>query len=281
MRGSRYAVSVMSAALLAVGLAWACGSGASSSSTSPSTTTPNTTPTVSSISVSGSSPTVDSTAQFSATATFSNSTTQSVTNSATWASSNTSVATVTTTGLVTGVTSGTVDITATYQNVTGTSQVTIVRQTFTVTGTVRDGTSNGVLPNITVSALDSADVAHLTVTSASGSYSIAGVASGVVAITASATGYQTTTQSVTVASDTQVNITLPRFSSGGGNNGGTLSCNGVNVPALVACPNNGGTQTPTARCNDGTYSCSQNRSGTCSSHGGVACWVCPGPLCGG
>jgi hypothetical protein len=37
---------------------------------------------------------------------------------------------------------------------------------------------------------------------------------------------------------------------------------------------------PTARCNDGTYSCSQNRSGTCSSHDGVACWICPGPLCG-
>ncbi len=37
---------------------------------------------------------------------------------------------------------------------------------------------------------------------------------------------------------------------------------------------------PTARCNDGTYSCSQNRSGTCSSHNGVACWICPGPLCG-
>jgi hypothetical protein len=35
----------------------------------------------------------------------------------------------------------------------------------------------------------------------------------------------------------------------------------------------------TARCRDGTYSCSQNRSGTCSSHGGVACWICPGLLC--
>jgi predicted phage tail protein len=37
----------------------------------------------------------------------------------------------------------------------------------------------------------------------------------------------------------------------------------------------------TARCNDGTYSCSQNRPGTCSSHGGVACWICPGKLCSG
>jgi len=37
----------------------------------------------------------------------------------------------------------------------------------------------------------------------------------------------------------------------------------------------------TAVCNDGTQSQSQNRSGTCSSHGGVRCWVCPGKLCSG
>ena len=30
---------------------------------------------------------------------------------------------------------------------------------------------------------------------------------------------------------------------------------------------------PTARCTDGTYSYSENHSGTCSSHGGVAEWL--------
>ncbi|HJQ48551.1 MAG TPA: DUF3761 domain-containing protein [Amycolatopsis sp.] len=29
----------------------------------------------------------------------------------------------------------------------------------------------------------------------------------------------------------------------------------------------------TARCNDGTYSFSQHRQGTCSGHGGVAAWL--------
>lgn len=29
----------------------------------------------------------------------------------------------------------------------------------------------------------------------------------------------------------------------------------------------------TARCNDGTYSFSQHRQGTCSHHGGVAQWL--------
>jgi hypothetical protein len=35
----------------------------------------------------------------------------------------------------------------------------------------------------------------------------------------------------------------------------------------------------TARCKDRTWSKSQNRAGTCSSHKGVAYWVCPGRLC--
>jgi hypothetical protein len=48
----------------------------------------------------------------------------------------------------------------------------------------------------------------------------------------------------------------------------TPSCGGVAAPLGA-----------TARCNDGWWSSSQNRSGTCSSHGGVSCWVCPGPLC--
>ena len=51
------------------------------------------------------------------------------------------------------------------------------------------------------------------------------------------------------------------------------TCNGGAVPASVSCG------TPTAQCRDGSWSCSQNRSGTCSTHSGVSCWVCPGPLC--
>jgi hypothetical protein len=60
--------------------------------------------------------------------------------------------------------------------------------------------------------------------------------------------------------------TSPPTTSGG-------TCNGQSAPSSVSCGK------PTAKCKDGTYSCSQNRSGTCSSHGGVACWICPGALC--
>jgi hypothetical protein len=35
----------------------------------------------------------------------------------------------------------------------------------------------------------------------------------------------------------------------------------------------------TGRCDDSTYTCSENRSGTCSSHGGLGCVYCPGPIC--
>lgn len=41
-----------------------------------------------------------------------------------------------------------------------------------------------------------------------------------------------------------------------------------------AYSNNGGVPSgATAQCNDGTYSFSQHRQGTCSHHGGVAHWL--------
>jgi hypothetical protein len=52
-----------------------------------------------------------------------------------------------------------------------------------------------------------------------------------------------------------------------------LKRNGASVHQ-PAKPNDS-TQPPanaTARCSDGSYSYSQNRSGTCSHHGGVASW---------
>ena len=59
---------------------------------------------------------------------------------------------------------------------------------------------------------------------------------------------------------------------------GTPTCS--IVPPPIDCLNGDGHKAPTAQCNDGAWTCSQNASGTCSGpHLGVACWVCPGPLC--
>lgn len=45
------------------------------------------------------------------------------------------------------------------------------------------------------------------------------------------------------------------------------------APAPAPTPSNTAPAGATARCNDGTYSYSQNRRGTCSHHGGVAEWL--------
>src|SRR5689334_14866993 len=134
-------------------LAFACGGHNSSPSTpSPQPPTP---PTVTAVTVAGTAPPVGSTAQFSATATLSNNTTQSVTSLAAWQSSNASVVTVNSVGLVTGVGAGEADITATYLSVAGRSHVVLsAPPRFTLIGTITDGFSGGILPNINVLVID-------------------------------------------------------------------------------------------------------------------------------
>jgi hypothetical protein len=152
-------------------------------------------------------------------------------------------------------------------------------RTFSVSGTVTDGTSHGILPNIRIELGDTAGGASTTTTNASGAYAFTGIASGSYTVTASAVSYQATSQSVIVSSsDVRNDIVLLRSISTPGPSP-SLTCNGAIVPAIVSCINNQGRLPPTAECSDGAFSCSTNRSGTCSSHGGVRCYVCPGALC--
>lgn len=105
--------SVLIASLvLTLGL-WAAACGSPTSAT-----------TVSAITISGTPPTVGTTAQFAATATVSGGV-EDVTTTATWTSSNTTIATVSSTGLVTGIASGSAVITATYSNISGTDSITV------------------------------------------------------------------------------------------------------------------------------------------------------------
>jgi hypothetical protein len=87
--------------------------------------TPASATTITGIAVSGSTPAIGSTSQFTATVTFSNNTTQDVTSTATWVSYNTAVATVSSTGVVTAVAVGTSVLEATYQSVAGTFGLTV------------------------------------------------------------------------------------------------------------------------------------------------------------
>ena len=54
-------------------------------------------------------------------------------------------------------------------------------------------------------------------------------------------------------------------------NGGYTNSSGNYVCSPYSAPS--APPGATAQCNDGTYSSSQHRSGTCSSHGGVAQWL--------
>jgi len=97
------------------------GCGGDSTGTAPTSAAA----TVTSVTVTGGTPTVGNTVQFVATARMSNTTVQDVTTVATWQSSNPAVATVSATGSVRAVTGGTADITATYQGVRGILSITI------------------------------------------------------------------------------------------------------------------------------------------------------------
>ena len=269
---------------LALGLAIvACGGGSSLPST-PSTPPTPAAATVASVAVSGSAPAVGLSSQLMAMATMSNGTTQNVSSQATWSSSTQSVAAVNSAGVVTGVSAGDVDITATYTNVAGRLRLTIQRPTaatYTLVGTITDATSGGILPGILVVVQDGGNAGRNATTNSGGTYTLADLAAGTFTLSAAASGYQTATKSVAVAANTRADFVLSRATAAPGPTPSPSSpaCNGQSVPAVVNCLNNQGFRPPTAKCNDGEWSCSQSRPGTCSSHGGVACYVCPGPIC--
>jgi hypothetical protein len=261
-------------------LGWlACG-GATSAPAGPANsnnTTPPT-PTVTGVSVSGTSPNIGATAQFAANAVLSNGTVQIVTASAAWQSSAVGIATVNAAGLVSGVAAGEADITATYQGASGKMHLTLIPVTVTLTGIVTDATSGVALSGINV-----AGGGKSVVTDSGGRYSMV-VAAGGVGLVASGGGYVTTEKILTVTADTRVDFVLARSAAPVPvptpiPTPTAPMCNGAPVPAIVDCLNSQGFQPPTAKCSDGVYSCSQNRPGTCSGHGGVACYVCPGPIC--
>jgi hypothetical protein len=286
---------LLTAAGIAVGLT-RCGGGGASTPTTP--TTPAA-PTVTSITVTApsSSAKPGDSSQFTATAVMSNSTTQTITNQATWQSSSASVATVSSTGFVTAVADGEADIRATYQTVTGSAHITVTAPTpvgNSVCGTVKEEGTSTTLSAATVLAKDTP---FSTVSDSAGRYCLTGLNATRYTLRATRSGYQLTEVDVTVNGNVTADISMRKESSPAptptpspsptptpgptpspGPNG--PMCAASSIPSNATCIGNG-TPPVTAVCDDGAYSCSLNRSGTCSSHGGVKCWVCPGTLCNG
>lgn len=92
--------------------------------------------------------------------------------------------------------------------------------------------------------------------------------------TAAATTTTTTTTSTTSArtNTTAAPTTTPTTRAGLSNDNTYVNSDGQVVHSPAYSPD-GPPPGATAQCNDGTYSFSTHRSGTCSHHGGVARWL--------
>jgi hypothetical protein len=167
---------------------------------------------VASVTVTGTtSLTIGQTSQFTATAHFSNGTSQDQTLVSQWSSSNASVASVSGSGVVTAVSNGSVTITATFQGLQGAGAVAVgLPATFTLTGTLTDGTSHGPCPNFTIQLLSGTTVITSTLTDSNGNYAISGLSAGTYTLSVTFAFFLTTTQQVTVPPSRQVDLVLQR-----------------------------------------------------------------------
>jgi trimeric autotransporter adhesin len=154
--------------------------------------------------------TVGQQTQCSAVAILANGTSQDQALASQWSSGSASVASVSATGLVTAVSNGFVTITSTFQGLQGARAVSVVTTTFTLTGTLTDGTSHGILPNITIQIVSGTNVGKSAVTDRSGNYAMSGLSAGTFMLSVSAISYQTTTQQVTLSANTRVDLVLQR-----------------------------------------------------------------------
>jgi len=165
-----------------------------------------------------------STAQFSATGTYTDHSTQDITGSSTWSSSAASVATVSSAGLVSAVAPGTATITAASQGITGSTTLTVTpatlqsiavtptnpsiakgtTQQLTATGTFSDSTTQDLTGQVTW-ASDTASV--VTVSSAG---LATAVTAGTANISASMSGVTGSTQlTVTAATLESISVSPP------------------------------------------------------------------------
>lgn len=185
----------------AIGLAACTGSNQSATSTAPTAPTP----TVAAVSIAGAPAAAAAAFQLSANARLSDGSTQDVTRSATWASSNAGIATVTASGLVTPVSTGDVNISATYQGMSGMAHVTITSKVYTISGVVTDSTPTGT-PIADARVQDIG--ATYALSNAQGAFTLSGISAGLTLIEVTKQGYRTAEYEIQVSGDTQLMVTL-------------------------------------------------------------------------
>jgi len=136
-------------------------------------------PNVTAVSVTGTAPRLGATSQFAASATVADNTVIDVTSQAVWSSSNVSVATVVG-GVVTGVAAGQADVSATFQNKTGTTRVVIAESvcSFSVSATTLSVIAAGGTVTVNVAVVQQGANCHWAASSSSSFVTITSGASG-------------------------------------------------------------------------------------------------------
>jgi len=192
--------------------------------------------------------------QLTATARMADGSSRDVTSVAAWQSSDPNLATITSAGFVTVVGTGDVELRATYAGVTGSMHVTVRGpQTYSFTGVVAE-----IAPNVhgIAGARVQIVVGPHTISDVNGVFSIYGLPAGRAILEVTKDGYVTYSNQIVIDRDLQMQINLY-----------------PTPPASVEG------EPATARCNDKSWSWARSRVEACTSNGGVAYFVCPGPLC--
>lgn len=198
---------------LVIFVVFAAGACANSSTTPSGGPTGPSSPTVTSVTISGTLAiaNIGQTSQLSATAHSAKGTTQDVTAQATWASSDAAIATVSSTGLVTSTGIGTATLTATYQNVSGSTRVTVTRPpSYVLSGLVTESvpTTSTTLSGARIEFVDGVNQGKSATTDSTGHYEITQVSEGTFSVRATLSGYADTTKQVTINADSTLGFAL-------------------------------------------------------------------------
>lgn len=151
------------------------------------------------------------TSQLTATANFAKGTTQDITTQAAWSSVTPTIATVSSTGLVTALSSGIAEIRATYQNVTGSLQLTVNRPpSYSLSGSVTETAphTSRALTGVRVEIVDGANQGRFALTDGSGQYQIANVLAGSFNVRAHLDTYDDVIKAVTLNTNMSLALTL-------------------------------------------------------------------------
>lgn len=166
----------------------------------------------------------------------------------------------------------------------------------TLTGSVRTGST--FLSDALVEVRTGSSAGRSTRTDGNGHYTLGSLVTGTFSVRASKDGYNASEKQTTVSTTGTLDFDLTRASGGGGGGGGgggappssanplpprnsDRICDGAFAPSVASCVDNR-VEKPSAICNNGRYSCADNRQGQCSGgNDGVYCWFCPGKLCNG